>query len=245
MVGFLPHSLSLLGMGVCPLPEVAPSVCNGTWHTAGAHKCLLSGMRHRGIKAVARVTKLVRSRLTAEPALGHLAVPPALSSAGRVLCTRVCMGMRHAWTREAQQSFGRHTAELGQAPDSRSCPLSHTPSELHGPGEAGTNTSLRLLPRKAVCSQVRDRAGGPGQPVAHLQPCTPPGLSKCHMATSRAAWASIPQARATVPLPLRGCLADPLRRTPTRGLCLCLCPIVSLCIFLPLVRWGHFSQGLF
>lgn len=105
--------------------------------------------------------------------------------------------------------------------------------------------SLHLLPRRLCAAKpgIEQAAQASLWPIYSPAPrLACPNATWPHHAS---AWASIPQARATVPLPLRGRLADPLRRTPTRGLCVCLCPVVSLCIFLPLVRWGHSSQGLF
>ena len=68
-----------------------------------------------------------------------------------------------------------------------------------------------------------------------LSALPPPSLSKCRMATPRVQLASLPRARAPLPAPgqLPLCTARPLPAPPE-----------SLCVFLPLVRWGHFSQGL-
>ena len=62
-----------------------------------------------------------------------------------------------------------------------------------------------------------------------------PGLSNRHMAMPCVRLASLPRARAPLPTPdrLPLCTACPLPPPPE-----------SLCVFLPLVRWGHFSQGL-
>lgn len=61
-----------------PLTSAAPAhgTAPGKW--LALDKCLLNGMRHRDVKAVARVTQLVMGRQTAEPALGHLGVLPRL-----------------------------------------------------------------------------------------------------------------------------------------------------------------------
>lgn len=242
-VGSRPPSLSLLSCGHRRQgPYLADSRHSQTlveWHVAAqGHQG--SGQGHTVGKRSAD------SRASSWPLGGPPWASPALGSAGCV------HGVGSTWTREVQQPFGRHTARLGQVPDSRSCPLSPVrrgPRSPHWPGEAGTGPSLRLLPKKAA----RSRAGVEQAAVASLwpifQPCPPPPA--CASATwprHASNWASVPQATATVPLRPATAWLPHSRRPHRVSPCvsrLCLSPFVSVCIFLPRARRGHLSQGLF
>lgn len=91
-----------------------------------------------------------------------------------------------------------------------------------------------------------EQAGGPGQPVAHFQPCPRPACPNATWPRHASDWQAFLRPEQLFPLPCpAGCpSALPARSHPLSG-----CPSFplpeSLCVFLPLVRWCHFSQGLF
>lgn len=179
---------------------------------------------------------------------------PVLSSAGRVPWTRGracgCKVGGEGEARGPQATAVTQTTHglAGQAPDSRSGPLSPVPgscSPSRRPGEAGLGTSLRLLPERAVCSQAREQSRRPRPacgPFSALPPARP--VQTPHGPVTRPTRQAFLRPEQLSPL-RPAARPGPPRAHPT-GVSV---PLVSLphglCVLRPSVRWDHFSQGWF
>lgn len=158
--------------------------------------------------------------------------PPVLSSAGRVLCARVCMGFGARMDQRGPAIIQKTHSRVG--PGAR---LHILPAELcaqgaslphAGQGRLGQARPSTSSPRRLCAAKLRIEQAA----QASLWPIysAVPRLACPNATWPRHAsdWASIPQARATAPSPPCGRLA-PLSDAPPPGVSACVSVPYSLC----------------